>query len=113
MISEHLNISARDSCSAGSLTGIGKSRLARDEHSFLSQYKNNGKPPISTCACVSIPECAKLSVHRVQAVIFLTGGGFQPNAYLFRKCLSSGKAALHRDACKRKSLFHGYEVKND
>lgn len=113
MSTHAMNRNARDSQNAGRLAGLRKSRDALDEQVFLSQIKTNGKPPISTRARVFTPECAKLSVHRVHRVIFLTGGGFQPNSYRVRFCSSRGKTALHGATYKRQSPFEGYEVKND
>ena len=113
MSTQHLNIFARDSRNAGSLAGREKSTLETLEHHLLSQYKNNGNPPISTCARVFPTECAKKRVQVFHRVIFLTGGGFQPNSYRVRSCSSRGKAALHIATYKRKCPFEGYEVKND
>ncbi len=113
MSTQHLNVSARDSRNAGSVAALEKSTLETLEHHLLSQYKNNGKPPISTCARVFPTECTKKRVQVFHRVIFLTGGGFQPNSHLLRKCSSVGKAALHGATYKHQSLFEGYEVKND
>lgn len=75
--SEHLNRNARDSRIAGSLAGLGKSRLARDEQLYSSQIKIKWYPPYKHVCRGILCECAKKPVHRVQGVIFLTGRGFQ------------------------------------
>ena len=113
MSAKHLNIYARDRRIAGSLDGLGKSRLETLEHHFLSQRKIIGKGLISTCARAFPTECAEKPVQAVQAVIFLTGGGFQINTIAFASCSSFGKAALHGGAYVPSRMVYGYGGKND
>jgi len=105
---EHLNRSARDNRIAGSLTGLGKSRLARDEQLYLSQIKIKWyRPHMHVCRGI-LCECVKKPVHRVQAVIFLTGGGFQDFAKCSASCSSRGTATLHIATYTRLMPFKGY-----
>lgn len=75
--SEHLNRNARDSRIAGSLAGLGKSRLELLEQVYLSQRKTKWYSPYKYVCREILCECAKKPVHRVQRVIILTGHGFQ------------------------------------
>lgn len=113
MSTKHLNMFARDRRNAGSLSGLGKSRLETLEQVYLSQIKNKWYRPYKR-ACRGNPYgYAKLSVHRVQGVIFLTGRGFQDFAKCSASCSSVGKATLHRVTYTRHLPFHGYGAKND
>ena len=88
MRSKHLNIFARDSRIAGSLTGLGKSRLETLEHLDLSQENIIGNTPLDPRACVIHTEWVKTPVHRVQGVNNHTGGGFQTKVISFTTCSS-------------------------
>lgn len=94
MSTKHLNIYARDRRFAGSLAGLGKSRLETLEHHFSSQIKIIGKGPIPR-ARVFPTKQAKLSVQAVQGVIFLTGRGFQDFAKCSASCSSVAKIDSH------------------
>ena len=88
MSTKHLNRNARDRRIAGSLAGLGKSRLETLEHHFLSQTKIIGKGAITPRARVYPTEQEKLSVQAVQGVIFFTGHGFQSLPHRVRSCSS-------------------------
>ncbi len=95
MSTKHLNIYARDGRFAGSLAGLGKSRLETLEHHFSSQIKIIGKGLITPRARASPTKQAKLSVQAVQGVIFLIGGGFQKLHQRVPSCSSVTKTELH------------------
>lgn len=113
MSTKHLNMYARDRRISGSLAGLGKSRLETLEHHFLSQIKIKWYPPYKQVCGAILCECAKKPVHRVQGVIFLTGGGFQDFAKCFASCSSVGKATLHRGTYEPSRMFYRYGGKND
>lgn len=113
MSTKHLNIYAHDRRFAGSLGGLGKSRLETLEHHFSSQIKIIGKGPITTRPRAFTTKQAKLSVHRVQGVIFFTGRGFQDLAKCSASCSSVGKATLHRGTYEPSRMLYGYGGKND
>lgn len=77
MMPHAMNISARDNRNTGSLTGLGFSRLALLEHLFLICKKIIGKGQLAPRASTILVELGIFRVHRVQAVINDTGGGFQ------------------------------------
>lgn len=106
--SNHLNRNARHNRIAGSLTGLRKSRLELLEQLYLSQIKIKWYRPYKHVCRVIQCECVKKPVHRVQGVIFLTGGGFQDFAKCSASCSSRGTATLHIAKCKRHQPFKGY-----
>lgn len=111
--SNHLNRNARDKRIAGSLAGLGKSRLELLEQLYLIQRKIKWYPSYKHVYRGILCECAKKPVHRVQRVIFLTGGGFQDFAKCCASCSSVGKATLHRGTYEPSRMFYRYGGKND